>query len=160
MTWSHGYMCPVCECRWVAHLCKDRKLPCGCNVKTEDAVYIYVWYAGRRGKNICIRYKDINIDEWCQRGEHPEEELKKLIKGHPAQKLLEKAVENAIYGRSLYHRDWITRCSKCSNFIPFEGTAYDITHSMQQWRKKCKIHDWCSIDCEDFRKEEIDVIRA
>ena len=144
MTWSHGYFCPNCECRWVKHLCKEH-LPCGCGVKTEDAVYIYTkWYA-RKGMEIYIAYRDFTLDDFIPHEESDEEAIKRLYKkveSHAESALLKKAINNAIYGRSLNWRDWSARCGKCRHFT-------SVYH-----RKKCRIHDWCSIDCKDFVKKE------
>ncbi len=143
MTWSHGYFCPKCECRWVKHLCKE-KLPCGCGVAKEDAVYIYTkWYA-KTGLEVYIHYKGLEVEAFIPHDEDDETALKRLldkVKNHPQEELLKKAIEDALYGRSLYWKDWMIRCSKCKHFTsPYH-------------KKKCEIHDWCSIDCRDFERK-------
>ena len=143
MTWSHGYFCPVCECRWAYHLCKDGKLPCGCGVKVDDAVYIYTKRYAKSGFEVQIQYKGFKIDEFFPKNVDYEEIEKRLcekVAGHPQADLLKKAIHNAIWGKSLYWKDWIVRCSKCKYFT----SPYN--------KKKCRIHNWCSIDCSDFCK--------
>ena len=145
MTQTHGYFCPKCECRWVAHLCKE-ELPCGCGVKTEDAVYISVHRKGKSGNEYVIEYKDFRIHKWMpvkivKAGKDEEaKKLLNLVKNHPEKDLLELAILNAVYeSSSCYYTDWFERCSKCVNF------TYNL-------RKKCRIHNWCSISCKDFKR--------
>jgi len=155
MTWSHGYFCPNCECRWVKHLCKEY-LPCGCGVKTEDAVYIYTKQYAKRGKEIYIAFKNYILEDFIPYEESYERAIERLFKkveNNPESTLLKKAIENAFYGKSLYWGDWIERCSKCVNFNP-SGKTHNIHDATRRWRKKCKIHDWCSVDCKDFVKVE------
>ena len=103
MTWSHGYFCPVCECRWVLHLCKNERLPCGCGIKKEDAVYIYTKRYAKRGLEVYIRYKVFEIDEFVPHDdEEALERLYKKVENHPQSELLKKAIYDALYGRSLY----------------------------------------------------------
>lgn len=132
MTWSHGYFCPICECRWVAHLCKDM-LPCGCNVKTNDAVYIHVKKYFGKCQRIFIEYKNFKLNTFIP-DDNIDEHAFRLISTVESQ-LIKKAIHNAIYERSLYDNDWFVRCSKCANFD--DG--------------KCTIHERCSIDCSDFK---------
>lgn len=125
-------------------MCKER-LPCGCGIKTEDAVYIYTkWYA-RRGMEIYIAFKDFTLEDFIPHEESDIDATKRLyvkVEKHPDSALLKKAIDNALFGSSLNWRDWSTRCGKCKHFT-----------SMYH-KKKCEIHDWCSVDCKDFIKKE------
>ncbi|ADC64755.1 hypothetical protein Ferp_0582 [Ferroglobus placidus DSM 10642] len=150
MTWSHGYFCPKCECRWVKHLCRDL-LPCGCGIRIEDAVYIYTKRYARAGMEIHIAFKGYVLEDFIPREESYEDAVKRLyrkveedLRRHPGldASTLKKAIDNALFGRSLNLGDWPERCGKCEHF----NSVYD--------RKKCEIHDWCSVGCKDFLKRE------
>ncbi len=125
-------------------MCKDDMLPCGCGVKTDDAVYIYRKHYGLRGDEYLIIYKDVRLEYFSPVGESYDTAVEKMverIKDHPEAALLRKAIRNAVYESSLYYRDWWVRCSRC---------RHSVDVGVFEPKIRCRIHRWCEIDCRDF----------
>ena len=142
MTWTAGYFCPKCKMRWVKHLCKDGKLPCGCGVSTEDAVFVYRKHYAKSGDEIYVSYKDFQLEHFIRNDENQLEALKNLLRRaerHPEEKLLKQAIANAISGKSAYERHWRARCARCKHHGNLFGSKF-----------KCKRGNVPSIACADF----------
>jgi len=160
MTETHGYFCPRCLIRWVSHTARGKEyLPCGCGVKTEDAVWLYHQKRAKHLDRIWISYDGWDFrslvqpikpayGEWDE--EYNYEAVKQRFLAHVKsfgysehiQKILLIAFHNAVYGSSYDYSAWAGRCWRC-------------IHNIGVQRVKCKLgKTWMDISCTDFVLKE------
>jgi hypothetical protein len=135
-------------------------LPCGCEISTKDAPYIWrkkygyamelqlVYKALKIEVMISKKFEGLKVDE---RMRSPSNEsffdyMVEYTQELVPQELILKAIVNALKGSTFYAKDWLGRCRKCQNWL------YGDQEPPTSWLtvEKCKTEHICYVSCSKF----------